>query len=367
MSVALPPHAAPASAQPAAPPAASVDDGDTAAAALAVEVAGLSHRFPRAARPPRKHGQRRVRVPAVPVDALSEVSLRVPAGSMTALLGPNGSGKTTLFRILSTQLSPTAADTLRLLGRDVRTEPGAVRTGIGVVFQHPSVDGKLTAAENLRCQAALYGLGRPEAAHRTAEALDRANLTDRASDHVETFSGGMQRRLEIAKAMMHRPELLLLDEPDTGLDPRARRDVMNQLEAARAAGTTVLLTTHLMTIAERCDRVTILSGGRVVADDTPASLRASLGSDAVTAVLSPGIDADAFQAELRAALPGEAQPTHVGVNGRRLVLGVADAAPMLAALSGPLSDRVARVSWGEATLEDVFFAATGEAARGGDT
>ncbi|MFQ5701341.1 MAG: glycine cleavage system aminomethyltransferase GcvT, partial [Acidobacteriota bacterium] len=204
----------------------------------AVQVEGISHRF----------GRRL---------AVSQVDFQVRSGEIVGFLGPNGGGKTTLFRILATLLKPTAGRA-KILGRSVVDEPAAVRALLGVVFQSPSLDLKLTAMENLRHHGRLYGIssGRLETA--AGRALEALGIADRAGDRVEALSGGLQRRVELAKVLLHRPPVLLLDEPSSGLDPNARRDLFEQLERLRRdAGTTVLLTTHFMEEAERCDRVGI--------------------------------------------------------------------------------------------------------------
>ncbi len=218
-------------------------------------------------------------------DALYGIDMCVATGSVHALLGRNGSGKTTLFKLLATQMTPRhdqSVGTADIFGMCPWQDPSAVRAQLGVVFQHPSVDIKLSAAENVWCQAKLYGLSGPSLAQAVDQALHSAGLANRRNDKVQTFSGGMRRRLEIAKAMLHRPRLLLLDEPDTGLDPAARDEVWQQLQTLRQQhGTTVLLTTHLMDLAERCDRVTILHQGHIVADDTPGHLRQQFAEEVV--------------------------------------------------------------------------------------
>jgi len=178
------------------------------------------------------------------------------------MLGPNGGGKTTLFRILATLL-PVQSGHAALMGLDLSSEPQAVRRLIGVTFQSPSVDGKLTVAENLRTQAHMYGLSGSLAASRIDELLGKLGLGDRRHDRVDSLSGGLKRRVEVAKCLLHRPRVLLLDEPSTGLDPGARHDLWEYLSRLRRdEGTTVLVTTHLMEEAERCDRLGILDRGR---------------------------------------------------------------------------------------------------------
>src|SRR5207245_2220151 len=197
------------------------------------------------------------------------------------LLGHNGSGKTTLFRILSTLMIPTGGRAL-VMGFDAAQDPASLRRQIGVVFQAQSVDVKLTAYENLWHQGHLYGLRGEALKSRVAEMLGRVGLSDRANEKAETFSGGMQRRLELAKGLLHGPRVLLLDEPTTGLDPGARRDLWQYLRILRdEEQVTVLVTTHLMEEAERCDRLAILNEGRLVALGTPAELKREIGGDVI--------------------------------------------------------------------------------------
>ncbi|HYO10632.1 MAG TPA: ATP-binding cassette domain-containing protein, partial [Tepidisphaeraceae bacterium] len=214
--------------------------------------------------------------------ALHELTLSVSAGEVVGLLGPNGSGKTTLFRILST-LVPPADGRAAVFGLDLAARRDEVRKRIGVVFQNPSLDKQLTAAENLRYHGHLYGLRGADLEARITDLLGRVDLLDRAGERVLGFSGGMRRRVEIAKGLIHRPRLLLLDEPSTGLDPLARADVWRYLdEVRRRDGVTALLTTHLMDEADRCDRVAILNAGKLAALGTPAELKERVGGDVIT-------------------------------------------------------------------------------------
>lgn len=230
----------------------------------AVELLGLRHRYPKTQR-----------------DALGGVDLAVSAGEAFALLGPNGGGKTTAFRVVGTLLRPTAG-TARVAGFDVRTHPAAARAALGVVFQNPSVDVQLTATENLVCQARLYGIDRRSASRRAAELLERFGLTDRAGERVAAFSGGMQRRIEVAKALLHEPAVLLMDEPTTGLDPAARRNLWSTLaELRRDRGLTVVWTTHLLDEAEHADRVGVLAEGALLTVATPAQVQEACGGRVV--------------------------------------------------------------------------------------
>ena len=213
--------------------------------------------------------------------ALADVSLQVARGEIFGLLGPNGGGKTTLFHLLAT-LVPLTAGQVEILGYDLRQSVSAIRPLLGIVFQHPSLDRKLTVSENLRHHGHLYGLRGLLLRQRIQRALQRVRLEERCDDLVETLSGGLQRRAELAKAFLHGPAVLVLDEPSTGLDPGARLDLMASLEQMRdEAGVSVFLTTHILEEAERCDRVGILHQGCLVAVGTPAELKARVGGDVV--------------------------------------------------------------------------------------
>jgi len=213
--------------------------------------------------------------------ALAGVSFDVRPAEIFGLLGPNGSGKTTTFRILSTLMVPTGGRAL-IMGHDVAREPGRVRSLIGVVFQEQSIDIKLSAEENLMLIGHVYGLRGAALKARVAEMLGRVGLADRAKEKAETFSGGMKRRLELAKGLLHHPSLLLLDEPTTGLDPGARRDLWQYLQILRdEEHVSVLVTTHLMEEAERCDRLAIYAEGNVVALGTPSELKSEIGGDVI--------------------------------------------------------------------------------------
>lgn len=214
--------------------------------------------------------------------ALDHLSFSVGRAEIFGLLGPNGSGKTTLFRILSTLMVPSGG-AARIQGFDAAREPNRVRQQTGIVFQARSVDIKLTVAENLKHQGHLYGLRGSHLKARINEVLTRVGLLDRAKDMVETLSGGQQRRVELAKGLIHSPSVLLLDEPSTGLDPGARRDLWLYLRMLRdQEGVTILVTTHLMEEAEHCDRLAILSEGKLVALGSPAELKSQIGGDIVT-------------------------------------------------------------------------------------
>ena len=284
--------------------------------------------------------------------ALDAVGFEVAPGEIFGLLGPNGGGKTTLFRIASTLLRPTGGRAL-IFGDDVARQPAAARSRMGVVFQKPALDARLTVAENLRHQGHLYGLVGRALDQRSASVLSRVGLADRSGDLVGVLSGGLQRRVEVAKSLLHQPALLLLDEPSTGLDPTARRDIWQDLARLRdERGTTVVLTTHLMEEASGCDRVAILDQGRLVACGPPAALVAGIGGDVVLvsahdpAGLAPRI-ADRF------AVRAEIVDGRIRVErdqGHRFIAALVEAFP----------GEIDAVALGKPTLEDVFVHFTGK-------
>ncbi|RPH75137.1 MAG: ABC transporter ATP-binding protein, partial [Candidatus Rokuibacteriota bacterium] len=280
------------------------------------------------------------------------VDFSVARGEIFGLLGPNGGGKTTLFKIVSTLLVP-AGGAVRVFGADVATSPAAVRRRMGVVFQKPALDTRLTVEENLRHQGHLYGLRGAALVDRIVEVLSRVGLTDRHADLVGTLSGGLQRRVEVAKALLHRPELLVLDEPSTGLDPSARRDIWQDLsELRRGEGTTVVLTTHLMDEAAACDRVAILDAGRLVALDAPDALTAAIGGDVV---LVKTRDAAGLAARVTArfGVDAEVLEGQVRIERDRAHEFVTD-------LVESFPGEVDAVTFGKPTLEDVFVHFTGK-------
>jgi ABC-2 type transport system ATP-binding protein len=282
--------------------------------------------------------------------ALAGVSFRVGRGEIFGLLGPNGGGKTTTFRILSTLL-PATPGAVSVFGADPGRRPDAVRRRIGVVFQSPSLDPKLTVTENLIHHGRLYGMAGALLKERIAASLDRFGVADRGRDRVETLSGGLARRVELAKGMLHEPDLLLLDEPSSGLDLAGQRDLWDRLLALREGGTTVLVTTHLMQEADRCDRLVLLSQGRVVAEGAPDALRAELAGEVVRVETA---DAAGLARDVREKLGWEVR-TSEGM----LRLETDDGAKAVARLMDSFGDRVEAVHLGKATLDDVFFARTG--------
>jgi ABC-2 type transport system ATP-binding protein len=216
------------------------------------------------------------------VEAVRGVSFSVSEGEIFGFLGPNGAGKTTTIKMLCTLLEPTSGSAT-LGGFDITTRSGDVRRAIGVIFQDPSIDDRLTARENLELHAVVYGVARAERAARLDEVLGFVDLSDRAGDLVRTFSGGMKRRLEIARGLVHRPRILFLDEPTTGLDPQTRKRTWEVLRSLRDRyRLTLFLTTHYMDEAEHCDRIAIIDHGRIVTVGSPDELKRQVGKDVVT-------------------------------------------------------------------------------------
>lgn len=282
--------------------------------------------------------------------ALDGLSFAVAPGALHGVLGPNGGGKTTLFKILSTAMAPTSGS-VAVDGRNLSDAPDEVRRRIGVVFQNPSLDKKLTVWENVTFQGRLYGLSGNDLKARAEALLRRVGLWDRRADFAEKLSGGLQRRVEIAKGLLHQPAVLLLDEPTTGLDPGARRDLWTYLDELKKEGATILVTTHLMEEAERCDGLTLLHEGRKVAEGTPTVLKAQIGGDMIQV---RSTEPEALARGLKEKLSAEASVVDGVVrlehaDGPRFVPKIVEAFPGL----------VVSVTVGKPTLEDVFVRCTG--------
>jgi len=284
-------------------------------------------------------------------EALAGVTFAIPPGEIFGFLGPNGSGKTTLFKILSTLMPPTGGR-VRVFGHDLAHGPEAVRPRLGIVFQIPSLDPKLTVMENLLHHGHCYGLQGQALRSRARSSLERLGVEDRARDLVETLSGGLRRRTELAKVLVHRPDLLVLDEPSTGLDPGARQDFNATLRRLRQEeNVTILLTTHLIEEAERCDRVGVLHGGRLVALGEPDALKGTVGGDVVVIDAHNPVE---LQGKIRERFG--CQPVLVDgalrlerPGGHEFVREVVDAFP----------GAVKSAAFGRPTLEDVFIRLTG--------
>ncbi len=283
--------------------------------------------------------------------ALRDVSFSVERGEIFGLLGPNGGGKTTLFRILSTLL-PAERGAASVFGADVASDPIAVRRRIGVVFQNQSLDRRLTARENLQHQGHLYGLRGARLASRIDELLDRLGIADRKDDVVETLSGGLRQRVELAKGLLHGPELLLLDEPSTGVDPAARLKFWEYLRFLRdEENVTVLLTTHLLEEADKCGRLGILDRGSLVAEGTPDELKSRIGGEMMSLV---GDDPQALADELSQQLAVTPQIVDHTVRFEH-----SRGSQLVARLMENAEGRIQSVTVSKPTLEDVFIRMTG--------
>jgi ABC-2 type transport system ATP-binding protein len=289
------------------------------------------------------------------VEAVRGIDLTVAQGETFGFLGPNGAGKTTTIAMLCTLATPTAGR-IEIAGHDTRTAPGRVRRNLGLVFQETTLDGDLTAEENLRFHADLYSLPRATLPARVDAMLDLVDLTARHATLVRTFSGGMRRRLEIARGLLHRPRVLFLDEPTIGLDPQARAQLWAHLaEVREREATTLFLTTHYLDEAERCDRIAIIDDGRIVAQGTPEELKSVLGADRV--VLRTGDD-PAAAAALSAGFGVHAVAGPDGVH-----VQAEDGARLVPRLCAGLEVPVYEVTVTRPSLDDVFLHHTGHRIR----
>ncbi len=293
-----------------------------------------------------------------PLIAVDDVSFSVEDGQVFGFLGPNGAGKTTTINVLCTLMRPTAGKAT-VAGYDVASRRNAVRQSIGLVFQDPSLDDQLTAYENLQFHAHLYGVPGSERARRIEEALRVVELWDRRRAVVRTYSGGMKRRLEIARGILHFPRVLFLDEPTLGLDPQTREHVWEYiLELQRAHQTTIFMTTHYMEEAEHCDQIAIIDQGKIVALDTPDALKRMVGVDIVTLQTDDG---ERVASEIR-----ERYSLEPHRDGPRIRLEVEGGAEFIPRLVRELGLAVKSVDLHRPTLDDVFLKLTGRAIREGD-
>jgi ABC-2 type transport system ATP-binding protein len=282
--------------------------------------------------------------------AVNGVSLEINEGEVFGLLGPNGAGKTTLISMLSTLVRPTSGTAL-VAGHDINREPLAVRRNIGIVFQEPSVDDLLTARENLYLHSMLYGMKPREIGSKIVQMLKLVNLSDRGDGLVKTFSGGMRRRLEIARGLIHSPKILFLDEPTLGLDPSSRKEVWNHIRDLKAAhNTTIILTTHYMEEADSlADRIGIINKGCIIELDTPEALKRKVGHDLVF------LKGDINEAAIRAL------PFVSGIEraAGRWEIAITDSGANLQALLNACG-RMDEVEVRRVTLDDVFLKFSGQ-------
>ena len=287
--------------------------------------------------------------------AVAGIDLEVRAGEIFGFLGPNGAGKSTTISMLCTLLTPTAG-VARVAGIDVVHDPAAVRQRIGLVFQDPSLDEQLTGRENLEFHAFVYSVPAPDRRRRIDEMLNLLQLADRASSAVKTFSGGMKRRLEIARGMLHQPQVLFLDEPTIGLDPQTRKSIWTHLNELRdTKGVTIFMTTHYMDEAEYCDRIAIIDRGKIVALGTPDELKAMVGGDVVTITsTAPGAAAKEIE-DMLGVKPARDNGT--------LRMEVPDGKAFVPRLVRELSAPVDTVTLRRPSLDDVFLKLTGRAIR----
>src|SRR6201996_1724114 len=282
------------------------------------------------------------------VEAVRGVDFEVAAGEVFGFLGPNGAGKSTTINMLCTLVKPTAGSA-RVAGHDVVTERDEVRRNIGLVFQDTTLDGYLTAEQNLRLHAELYGVPRELVGERMRQVMEMVSLWERRKSLVNTFSGGMKRRLEIARGLLHSPRVLFLDEPTIGLDPQSRASVWEYVRALKESeDITVFLTMHYMDEAENCDRIAIMNEGRIVALDTPEALKAAVGKDRVQITTA---DDDAAIAALRSTFGIEA-----GMHSGEVTFAVPDGERFVPRLFAELGVPIRSVSVASPSLDDVFLA-----------
>jgi ABC-2 type transport system ATP-binding protein len=287
--------------------------------------------------------------------AVDEISFDVEPGEIFGFLGPNGAGKTTTIKMLCTLAVPTAGSAI-VAGYDVVRERADVRRNIGLVFQDPTLDAYLSAEQNLRFHAELYGMPKSWVPDRMREVLEMVGLWERRGNRVQTYSGGMRRRLEIARGLMHSPRVLFLDEPTVGLDPQTRSSIWTYIHELREREEiTIFLTTHYMDEAENCDRIAIMDAGKVVVLDTPDRLKASIGTDRVQITTD---DDEAAITEMRERMGIEAE-IHDGM----VTFGVADGQKFVPRLFAELGLPIRSVQVARPSLDDVFMSYTGRTIR----
>lgn len=288
--------------------------------------------------------------------AVDSVDLQVFEGEIFGFLGPNGAGKTTTIHMLCTLLKPSSGQA-RVAGYDVQREQTLVRRNIGLVFQEPTLDENLTAMENLVFHGMIYGLTGKYLVERIREVMNLALLWERRDDLVKTFSGGMKRRLEIARGLVHLPKVLFLDEPTLGLDPQTRKHIWDYIRRTREeTGTTVFMTTHYMDEAENCDRIAIIDHGRIIACDTPDNLKQMVRGDVVEVISSQAHELAAFLEERFGVKPEYIQ------DGLRFEVQHADELlPILLQQAG--TGLIEKVNFAKPTLDDVFLRLTGKSMR----
>jgi ABC-2 type transport system ATP-binding protein len=289
------------------------------------------------------------------VEAVRGIELEVQSGEVFGFLGPNGAGKSTTINMLCTLVRPTEGTAL-VAGHDVVSERDEVRRNIGLVFQDTTLDGYLTAEQNLRLHAELYGVPRGMVAERLRQVTEMVGLWDRRDSRVMTFSGGMKRRLEIARGLLHSPRVLFLDEPTVGLDPQTRSSIWRYIRELKAREEiTIFLTTHYMDEAEYCDRIAIMDQGKIIVLDTPQALKASVGKDRVQ------IETDDDQAAIEALR--DRFDIEATVAEGQVTFGVSAGEQFVPRLFAELGQPIRAVSVSRPSLDDVFMAYTGTTIR----
>jgi ABC-2 type transport system ATP-binding protein len=289
------------------------------------------------------------------ITAVDDISFDVDEGTIFGFLGPNGAGKTTTINILCTLLSPTSGNA-SIAGHDCMREPSEVRKAIGIVFQDSTLDKDLTAYENLMFHARLYNVPRSEMKERIHEALMFVDLNDRKDDLVKKFSGGMKRRLEVARGLIHRPRVLFLDEPTLGLDPQSRANLWEFItELPRRHKVTIFMTTHYMEEAEVCDRIAIIDNGRIIVSGTPDELKKTVGGDVVSITTT---DNPIARKEIENLLKLD-----VAEKGNELYMTCSRGDTCIPELIRSLGDKVLSVKVQRPTLNDVFLKLTGKTIR----
>lgn len=307
-------------------------------------------------------GLRKVFTGKQAVTAIDGLDLHVSEGELYGLLGPNGAGKTTTISIATTRAIPTAG-TVRINGVDVVAQPAEARRFIGVVPQYNTLDRACTVAENIQFHCSYFGMSRAEGKARTTELLEQFRLGDRGKAYPQQLSGGLAQRVQIARAIAHRPRVLFLDEPSAGLDPQSRIAMWEAVRGLRAEGITVVLTTHYMEEAdELCDRLAIIDHGKILVEDTPSALKASLGGEKIiNLTLSPGADAFALKARLE-QVAGVATVDMAG-DGALHVMAAQEDGIVPRVIGAAEGYEVADVSTAAASLETVFIRLTGRELR----
>jgi ABC-2 type transport system ATP-binding protein len=289
------------------------------------------------------------------IKAVDGVTFSVEKGEIFGFLGPNGAGKTTTINVLCTLMKPTSGEA-SINGYDVSKDPYNVRRSIGLIFQDPSLDDRLTATENLDFHGMIYNIPKPTREERKKELLEMVDLWDRRKDQVKTFSGGMKRRLEIARGLLHQPRILFLDEPTLGLDPQTRSHIWNYIHSLRdEQEITIFMTTHYMDEAENCDRIAIIDNGKIVAMDIPDNLKKMVGGDIITLKT---LDDEKAEKEI-----GERYKLQVRRDQKGIHLEIENSEEFIPQFIASFSTKINSINLRRPTLDDVFLKLTGHEIR----